>query len=89
MTRLEEIKDTVARVHGKPNWKELLYWGSSSSGFDYDNAIDDVVIEYAEECAQQSLSRASMSAKLYVGDNGQLAAVDKESITDYKNIVLP
>lgn len=88
MTRLQEIKDKVARTHGKPNWKELLYWGSSDGGFQYDQAIDQVAKLYAEESAQLSLSRAALSATLKVND-GRSAKVDKESINHFSNIVLP
>lgn len=49
MKTLAEIKDEVARENGKPNWDELLYWGSSSDGFEFPSAIDQVAKRYAEQ----------------------------------------
>lgn len=43
---LNDIKDKVAWEFNKENWSELLYWGSSSTGFEYPEAIDRVVELY-------------------------------------------
>lgn len=50
---MDEIKHKVARELKKASWDELLYWGSSSNGFQFPEAFDMA----AERYASQSLSQ--------------------------------
>lgn len=54
MLTLEQVKDQVARKHGKSSWSELLYWGSSYNGFNYPDAIDDCMRIYRNQGIQQA-----------------------------------
>lgn len=90
MSRLEEIKNEVAKSKNFKSWNEMDY-----KGYIWDSDVESVAKQYAKECVKVSLLKASENAKMKTKDNihelsmmDDWSELDKESITNTDNIVL-
>lgn len=90
MSRLEKIKDKVAKNHGYDSWQDMVY--SDESQVDLlDERVNEVANKYATECVKASLEKASRVAKTFKNSNSGSyldASIDKNSITQESNIVI-
>lgn len=88
MSRLEQIKNEVARLKSFNNYSDVLINGCNTQINEISNEAAKI---YAKECSQASLEKASRIAKTFKnGNSGSYrdASIDKESITQESNIVL-
>lgn len=90
MSRLEEIKNEVAKSKNLTSWNEMEY-----KGYIWDSDVKAVCEKYAKECIKASLSKASENVRMKTKDNvyelsmmDDWSELDKESITNPENIVL-
>lgn len=84
MSRLEELKDEVAKKIGFRDWDDARHDLDESFIFEFAKI-------YAKECVEASLERASIKAKIFKDSNSGSyldAYIKKESITNKENIIL-
>ena len=92
MSRLEELKAEKSKELGYYNWQHLLW---ANGIFDVEKYNNEVTMEYAKECSQASLEKASENVKMKMKKNiedlsmmDDWSEIDRESITNPDNIIL-
>ncbi|MDV3536819.1 hypothetical protein CMU91_14970 [Elizabethkingia anophelis] len=102
MKTLDQIKDEVAKEFGYESFEQFDDKSTFSYDHDTPKIIDTIAKRYAREVAQASLEKAAENAKLkliftseqfatndkWQLPDGELIVLDKESITNPKNITL-
>lgn len=98
MTRIEEIKNEVAKEQYDCSW---LYACTFMHAGDVEHLMKEVAARYTRECAKASLEKASSKAKIIVSNgethldvksytlsDGIRFSPDRRGITHESNIVL-
>ncbi|MCL1692039.1 hypothetical protein [Elizabethkingia anophelis] len=81
MKTLEQIKDEVAKEFGYSDFHNSTFCRKTDV-----KICDEIAKRYAREVAQASLEKAAENA--VIEPKGMMTRVDKESITNSKNITL-